>query len=71
MSVAGYNHQDTEDCLGIDTYTTQPNTVATVYIGQAYADTPIELTLDELRAFSEQIKKTLSELEAKQAQASA
>lgn len=58
MSVVGYNHQDTEDCLGIEKEGNQ----ALVYIGQAYGDTPIRLSIDELEVFTKNCQKVLAQL---------
>lgn len=64
MPVVGYNHQNEyEDYVGIQT--SEDRTIATIYIGQGCMATTIELKLDELRAFSEQVNKTLNEMEAK------
>jgi hypothetical protein len=65
MSVVGYNagHEDneTDDCLGIEVKDGQ----ACVYIGQAYGETPIMLTSDELKAFIKDCQKVLRQLEPK------
>lgn len=58
MSIVGYNHQDTEDCLGIEKEGNQ----ALVYIGQAYGDTPIRLSLDELEVFTKNCQEVLAQL---------
>jgi hypothetical protein len=65
MSVVGYNagHEDneTDDCLGIEVKDGQ----AQVYIGQAYGETPIMLTVDELKHFIKDCQKVLAQLEPK------
>jgi hypothetical protein len=59
VSIVGYNHQDTEDCLGIEKEGNQ----ALIYIGQAYGETPIRLSVDELKVFIKNCQEVLTQID--------